>query len=34
MVSASARSNLIQGSNHTGTGGAGDLKGDYERSGD
>jgi len=34
MPAAGQAGNLIQGANHTGTGGAGDLKGDYERSGD
>jgi hypothetical protein len=34
MPAPGAAGNLIQGANHTGTGGTGDLKGDYERSGD
>ena len=34
QVAATAAGNLIQGANHTGRGGPGDLKGDYERSGD
>ena len=34
MIAASAAGNLIQGARHTGTGGPGDPKGDYQRSGD
>jgi hypothetical protein len=34
QVAATAAGNLIQGANHTGRGGPGDPKGDYQRSGD